>query len=334
MTVRWLYEMPAVGSILDVPGDQGRQVRITWTRSGHDFIGEEEQVTEYAVYRRVDGRATGTAQEVWSGGGPDRLYPPGDWDFVTSVPARCEDEYMVVAPTLVDSTAEGGTQYSVFFVSALTATPGVYFDSPPDSGYSVDNLAPSPPAGLLAEGDETFVNLTWDPSEDEDFDYYAVYRDTVEDFGFDTPIGYAIEPTFYDDSPPFAAEWWYRVTATDFSGNESDPSAAVGVTATGIDESVPTRFFLGRPVPNPFARTSTIEYWIPAGHEGAEAELGMYDAAGRLVRELVSNPETPGVHRAVWDGRDANGAEVSSGVYFCRMEAGSFQARRKVVIIR
>jgi hypothetical protein len=78
----------------------------------------------------------------------------------------------LVAPTLADSTAGGGIQWSVFFIRALTAEPATYFDSAPDSGYSVDNLAPSVPLNLayVAPG-----ILTWDDVPDTDFDFYTVY---------------------------------------------------------------------------------------------------------------------------------------------------------------
>ncbi|MDD3642485.1 MAG: FlgD immunoglobulin-like domain containing protein, partial [Candidatus Krumholzibacteria bacterium] len=49
----------------------------------------------------------------------------------------CEAAYAAVVPTLADSTAERGVYFSVFFVRALTQVPAVYFDSPPDSGYSI-----------------------------------------------------------------------------------------------------------------------------------------------------------------------------------------------------
>ena len=46
--------LPSISSVLDVGNDQGRQVSLEWRRSGHDFLGDASQVTEYAVYRRID----------------------------------------------------------------------------------------------------------------------------------------------------------------------------------------------------------------------------------------------------------------------------------------
>ena len=101
-----------------------------------------------------------------------------NWHFITTVPVRTQDRYAVVVPTLVDSTVVAGQHYSTFMVSGLTATPGRFFDSPPDSGYSLDNLAPGVPAGVAAAYGANSVILDWDDAPESDFQYYRVYRAT------------------------------------------------------------------------------------------------------------------------------------------------------------
>jgi len=100
-------------------------------------------VLHYEVLRRVDPLPAGAAT-------PAKL---DGWDFVAAVPAHGDNIYSVVVPTLADSTIAQGMHWSVFLVRAATATPLTFFDSPPDSGYSVDNLAPAPPSGLALEAD-------------------------------------------------------------------------------------------------------------------------------------------------------------------------------------
>lgn len=133
--------IPSILSVTDVGNDQGRQARIRWTRSCYDAVGSPVTITEYSIWRRIDvDKALG--QSVTSGKG--RIYPPGDWDFIKTVPARGEEEYNTVCPTLGDSTEDGGMYWSVFFVSAMTVDPLVFYDSDSDSGYSVDNIPPLP----------------------------------------------------------------------------------------------------------------------------------------------------------------------------------------------
>ena len=72
--------------------------------------------------------------------------------------------------------------------------------------------------------------------------------------------------------------------------------------------------------------------------EGQRINLSIYDLSGRLIRILVDEPSNhltiqPSNH-VVWDGKDSSGREVTSGIYFCRMQAGDLSAERKVVLIR
>ena len=129
---------PTITSITDVGNDQGRQARIRWHRSNYDGCSPDYTITDYNIYRRID-------QYLFTDDGKTRHsgldWPPGEWEFITTVPARYEEEYATIAPTLADSTSED-IYWSVFFISAETPDPGIYFDSEPDSGYSVDNLPP------------------------------------------------------------------------------------------------------------------------------------------------------------------------------------------------
>jgi hypothetical protein len=84
--------------------------------------------------------------------------------------------------------------------------------------------------------------------------------------------------------------------------------------------------------PNPFNPTTTIHYDIP---DRQRVRLGVFDAGGRLVRWLVAGTaEDAGTHRVVWDGRNAAGTAMSSGVYFYRLEAGTFTDSQRMVLAR
>jgi hypothetical protein len=141
---------PQIISITDVGNDQGRQVRLNWERHCHDVPGSPVTITGYSIWRRIgDDKAHSPKKEIlhsdlgmFDGG---RLYyPPGEWDFIKTVPARGESTYNTVCPTLGDSTQADSMYWSVFFVSAMTTDPLVYFDYDPDSGYSLDNIPPLP----------------------------------------------------------------------------------------------------------------------------------------------------------------------------------------------
>ena len=83
--------------------------------------------------------------------------------------------------------------------------------------------------------------------------------------------------------------------------------------------------------PNPFNPATTISFTLP---EAGFARLAVYNISGQLVRELVSENLTPGQHEIVWDGRNSNGAQVSSGVYIARLAARGRTAVRKITLVR
>ena len=95
---------------------------------------------------------------------------------------------------------------------------------------------------------------------------------------------------------------------------------------------IPTEFTLLQNIPNPFNPQTTIHYDIPAG--GADVNISIYDVAGRLVREFINEHRAAGTWSVQWNGDDANGQRVASGVYFYRMRAGSFVDTKKMVLLK
>jgi hypothetical protein len=135
---------PAITSITDVKNDHGKQVRLRFRASPYDYPGSGTAITEYDVFRKINPSfAASMARRSARLFSPDGAYSPhvlvDGWDFVGSLSARTDSAYNLVVPTLADSNF-WGFHRATFFVSAITATPNVYFDSAPDSGYSVDNL--------------------------------------------------------------------------------------------------------------------------------------------------------------------------------------------------
>ena len=58
------------------------------------------------------------------------------------------------------------------------------------------------------------------------------------------------------------------------------------------------------------------------------------DLQGRLVRTLAAGRHDSGAHRVTWDGTDARGNPVASGVYFCRLEWGGRSDTKRIVLVR
>jgi hypothetical protein len=100
------------------------------------------------------------------------------------------------------------------------------------------------------------------------------------------------------------------------------------VANTVPDPAPPTALLLGPGRPNPFGEVTSLSYEMPGP---GRARLIVCDAGGRLVRNLVDRVREGGRHEAVWDGRDDQGVQVSSGTYFVRLTT-PYGARRVAVV--
>ena len=106
-----------------------------------------------------------------------------------------------------------------------------------------------------------------------------------------------------------------------------------GVTSTGVagSSTLPTSFALKANAPNPFNPTTRIAFDLP---RRTQVRLAIYGTNGRLIRTLVNEAMDAGSREVIWDGRNDSGKEVSSGVYFFRIDADDFNRTRKMTLVR
>jgi parallel beta-helix repeat protein len=118
--------------------------------------------------------------------------------------------------------------------------------------------------------------------------------------------------------------------ATDVNGNTSEFSKCMTSPPTAVG-AAPPAFALGANVPNPFNPATIIPYRVNAA---SRVHIAIYDLHGALVKTLVDGMRSAGAWSITWNGEDEHGARVASGVYFCRMRAGSFDETRKMVLLK
>ena len=313
LTVLWRYDAATVTGISDVPDDEGLQVDVAFRASAWDLPTSPTPVTGYVVFRR-----------------PDDVSP---WTPVDTVTATGADAYQARVSTTADSTAIGGMHRDRFLVRAVTATPGVYWDAPIDSGYSVDNRVPDAPTAVSVQYNTGHGNdVSWTASTAPDVVRYRIYRGDAP--GFTPTPGTLVDSTTATSwSDPSWDGWnvYYAVTAVDDAGQASTDAPAGTVTAAD-DGAPPRTWALGQNVPNPFNPTTVIRVMVPAS--GGHAVLAVYDVAGRRVRTLLAGRLSAGEHRVSWNGRDDAGRRVASGVYFYRLTTDRFRATRKMVLLQ
>lgn len=104
---------------------------------------------------------------------------------------------------------------------------------------------------------------------------------------------------------------------------------------TGVEHRdtspLPARYALAQNVPNPFNAQTSIPYDLP---DPCHVTLTIYAVTGQKVATVLSGHQQAGHREVVWDGKDAAGRDVGSGVYVCRMTAGRTHITRKMLLLR
>ena len=94
---------------------------------------------------------------------------------------------------------------------------------------------------------------------------------------------------------------------------------------------MPEQFALGQNFPNPFNPETTIAYDLP---EKTRVQVEVFDVLGQKVRTLVDGEQAAGRYQVRWEGRDENGRNAASGIYFYRLHTDGFHSIRRMVLLR
>jgi hypothetical protein len=190
--------------------------------------------------------------------------------------------------------------------------PDSAFLTPPDTGWCYFDVSDY---NLVVHGD-FYAGLIYD--------------------GFDAPcIGY--DTTFSEKSFMYVAadEQWYYLGWTlfirvlvSYMGTE--------VPGEEITEQMPKTPEISQNYPNPFNPETKIRFRV----QGLEfrgqipTTLQIYNILGQKVKTLVNEPKRAGNYEVVWDGKDDQGKEVASGIYFYQLKAGDFTETKKMILLK
>ena len=299
-------ELPHVLSINDIPDDQGGWVYLEFESSIYDNSNSLGSYT----FERLDDQ---------------------DWISLHSIDAFGMESYITEVRTLRDSISTDDAMTSYRVVGSFSN--GSYVSDPYD-GYSIDNIAPTEPSGLMSSISVGVVHLQWEESSDEDFSHYRIFRDMNENFDIseDNFIGENEIAEWYDSLSTLGS-YFYKVTAVDINENESSSSDPINVELLSLEEllGAPELFSVHQNYPNPFNPITTFRYDLP---ENTHVQIIIYDMIGRKVKTLVDQFQDSGYKYAVWDATNDYGKPVSGGIYLYQVNVGSNISTKKMVLLK
>ena len=209
---------------------------------------------------------------------------------------------------------------------------GTYGRSAYETEWSVPQY-PSAPILVLPENNSSFpdsttsISFVWQESR-PDVERYWFELDTTDQFN-----AFFIDSTIVDTSYLYSdlqidKRYWWRVKAYNSFGwsNFSEVRTFdTYVTSVESEETV-IEFALEQNYPNPFNAMTSIKYSIP---EESDVKLEILNLLGERVELLVKETKSAGIYDVVWDA-----GNMSSGIYFYRIQAGSFIDTKKMILLK
>jgi hypothetical protein len=129
-----------------------------------------------------------------------------------------------------------------------------------------------------------------------------------------------------------------------------EDSITISLVADVDDEDTESgmhSFRLLQNFPNPFNPSTSIQYSIGSRQTKAAdggprtaddlyayTTLKIYDILGRKVRTLVDEPKKAASHQVIWDGKDEEARDVSSGIYFYVLQTDTFRETKKMTLLK
>lgn len=123
----------------------------------------------------------------------------------------------------------------------------------------------------------------------------------------------------------------YAILAQLFLYEFERPGEGGSQSARGASLRIPKDYGLRQNYPNPLSRSTIINYQVPMP---VNTTLKVYNVTGSLVKTVVDEQTQPGYYSVTWDGKDELGRRVAGGIYFYRLEAGSFTHTNKMVVLK
>lgn len=191
---------------------------------------------------------------------------------------------------------------------------------------------------------QNYVRLSWVTQSEHNLLGYYVYRGASNEINASNLISNLIAPTntssmkhytYLDKEIGESGLYFYWLYSVEIDGSDTyygPISIMVDLDGGGSDlPSIPLHTGLRNIYPNPFNPNTTISYQL---ENPSQVELSIYNARGQTVRTFSSYHASSGYYTQPFDGKDASGNTLSSGVYHVVMTAGRQVSNHKIVLLK
>ena len=212
--------------------------------------------------------------------------------------------------------------------------------------HTAKNTPPTAPGGLSAEHTDSLVVFRWNAASDEQTATpgltYNIRVGTSpggrqlvnpqsDSSGFRMVpepgnAGHRLSYTLKLRTIPGVLYWSVQAVDNSYAGSPFAPEEILLINSLDQSDFVVTRHALHQNYPNPFNPATTITFDLP---EGDKVRLVLYNVLGQEVAVLLNQPFTAGRHRHSFDA-----SAYAAGLYFYKLEAGSFKQVRKMLLIK
>ena len=269
-----------------------------------------------------------------------------DNDLYGTIFTAVDDDYFYLAAEIVDNVVNNDDSGGWWTADVVQLCFGFYDQLGPkhvgmQRGAEPDYKMYFTPAGansdngagvLATHGDGNYFHEVFNP------DYAFEFRISLDSILIDDDVRLIpadgirtpFEPMVYDnDGDGLEAIMVLSHTNDDNAHQTCEvwSNTWIGGSTVGVgDEIIPLTYALNQNYPNPFNPITNIQFTIP---EQADVKLRIYNVLGRQVDVLVNETLPIGHHQILWNPRN-----LSSGVYFYKLEAGSFIKTRKMILLK
>ena len=196
---------------------------------------------------------------------------------------------------------------------------------------AVPQTPPAPENISLVDNEDGTITISWDMSAINDFDHFNIYL--ALDGGNYEIIDETVGTCYIYTVQNYPALHSFYITTVNQTGMESEPSDIVEFLSVHSDElPLPVATQLSGNYPNPFNPETTILFTTENTEKNTE--LIIYNLKGQTVKTLINEKLPAGNHQVIWNGKDNNGKQVASGIYFYKMKSGNYNNTKKMLLLK